>query len=201
MKSFSLFIIFNFILIVICGCGNRINKGSYGGSVLTSNYPIDSLPPPHATRSVMNFSKVTGWENNQRPVAPKGFTVTQFADSLDHPRWIYVADNGDIFVAESNTILKGFKKLAANISGKLKTQHVGESKNRITLFRDADKNGIYEKRYIFMENLSQPFGMLILGNHFYVGNTDALMQYDYKLDDTAIHTSGKKIVSLPALGS
>jgi len=40
--------------------------------------------------------------------------------------------------------------------------------------------------------------MLIIANHFYVGNTDALMKYDYKLGDTLLQEKGKKIVSLPA---
>jgi glucose/arabinose dehydrogenase len=88
-------------------------------------------------------------------------------------------------------------KVGANASKKIKTQHVGESKNRITMFRDADKNGVYEQRYIFAEGLNQPFGMLILGNSFYVANTDGLMQYDYKTGQTKL-SDGKQIVSLPA---
>jgi glucose/arabinose dehydrogenase len=133
------------------------------------------------------------------PLVPKGFSVNKFADGLDHPRWIYVADNGDIFVAESNTILKGILKIGAKISRKIKTQNIGESANRIILYRDADKNGIPEKSFVFAENLNQPFGMLIIHNHFYVGNTDALMKYDYVAGDTLLQqTTGKKIVDLPA---
>jgi len=152
---------------------------------LISNQPVtNELPQPYATKSVQNFSKVTGWKDGKMPIAPAGFTVTKFADGLDHPRWIYVANNGDIFIAESNTILKGIKKLGAKISRKIKTQHVGESANRITMFRDNNKDGIPDNRFVFAENLNQPFGMLILGNHFYVGNTDALVQFDYKPGDT-----------------
>jgi glucose/arabinose dehydrogenase len=201
MKFFSLFLSVTFFLFLqlLYSCNaKKLNKGSYGGSASTSGYKVDTLPPPFATGSATNFSKVIGWADDKKPIAPPGFTVTKFADGLEHPRWIYVADNGDIFVAESNTILKGIKKLGAKIVPKIKTQHIGKSKNRITLFRDADKNGIPEKRYVFMEDLKQPFGMLISGNHFYVGNTDALMEYDYHLGDTNITSAGKKIVSLPA---
>jgi len=176
-----------------------MNKGSYGGSVTTAGYTDDSLPDPFATRSAKNFSEVIGWREGETPLAPKGFSVNKFADDLEHPRWIYVADNGDIFVAESNTILKGILKLGAKISRKIKTQHIGESANRITLYRDADKNGVPEKSYIFAENLNQPFGMLIIGNHFYIGNTDALMKYDYQSGDTLLQqATGKNIVVLPA---
>jgi glucose/arabinose dehydrogenase len=39
--------------------------------------------------------------------------------------------------------------------------------------------------------------MLILGNKFYVANTDALMEYPYQEGATSIADAGKKIVSLP----
>ena len=161
------------------------------------NY-ADTLPAPYQTKSVKNFSKVTGWKNGEMPIAPKGFTVTKFADGLQHPRWIYVAKNGDVFIAESNTILKGILKFGAKISRKIKTQHIGESANRITMFRDTDKDGIPDKRFVFAESLNQPFGMLILNNHFYVANTDALLRFTYKSGDTILTGKGEKIVSLPA---
>ena len=161
------------------------------------NITKDTLPAPFATKSAKNFSKIIGW-GDKMPVAPAGFTVTKFADSLDHPRWIYVAHNGDVFIAESNTILKGILKFGAKISRKIKTQHIGESANRITMFRDSNKDGIVDKRFVFAENLSQPFGMLILGNHFYVANTDALVRFDYKAGDIKLNGKGTKIVSLPA---
>src|ERR1700720_196423 len=95
------------ILMASGACNMRkLNKGSYGGSAQTSGYQADTLASPYATGSAINISKVTGWGVNEAPRAPAGFTVTKFAEGLDHPRWIYVADNGDIFVAESNTILK-----------------------------------------------------------------------------------------------
>ena len=77
---------------------------------------------------------------------------------------------------------------------------MGESANRITLFRDADKNGIPESRYVFAENLNQPLGMLILNHHFYVANTDAVLEFDYTPGMTSITGAGKKIASLPAGG-
>jgi glucose/arabinose dehydrogenase len=176
----------------------KLNSNSYKGSAQTSGYRADTLAQPFATRSSKNFSKVIGWTAGKTPVAPTGFMVTKFAEGLDHPRWIYVADNGDVFVAESNTVLKGIIKIGANLSRKIKTQHEGTSINRITLFRNINKDGVPEKRYVFKTGLNQPFGMLILGDHFYVGNTDGLMEFDYRLGDTILRGAGKKIVSLPA---
>jgi len=107
----------------------------------------NTLPMPFQTKSTKNFSKVIGWTDGKNPVAPTGFTVAKFADKLEHPRWIYVANNGDVFVAESNTLLLGIQKLGPLFSAKIRSQHYGKSANRITLFRDADKNGIYENRF------------------------------------------------------
>ncbi|MBC7536998.1 MAG: sorbosone dehydrogenase family protein [Ferruginibacter sp.] len=189
------------LLVFLLPCCNtkKINKDSYGGSATTAGYTVAGLPAPFATGSAKNFSEVISWKNQEMPIAPTGFIVNQFANGLQHPRWIYVADNGDIFVAESNTILKGILKLGAAVSRKIKTQHIGESINRITMYRDTDKNGIPEKSYVFALCLNQPFGMLIMGNYFYVGNTDALVKYDYNTGDTLLRQStGKRIVELPA---
>jgi glucose/arabinose dehydrogenase len=189
-----------FLVITALACGNTNLKESAKGDNDTSFYSTDTLPPPFATSSVRNFSKVIGWPAGKTPLAPEGFVVSRFADSLDNPRWIYVGSNGDIFVAESNTILKGLKKIGAKISRKIKTQHLGESAGRITLFRDSNKDGVYENRYVFAEGLNQPLGMLILDGHFYVANTDAVLQFDYKAGDTTLNGVGKQIVSLPAGG-
>ena len=189
-----------FLIITAFACGNtssnKMAKNNSDSTVSTN----DTLPEPFATKSARNFSKVIKWPAGKTPVAPEGFVVTRFADSLDNPRWIYVGNNGDIFVAESNTILKGIKKIGAKISRKIKTQNLGESANRITLFRDSNKDGVFESRYVFAEGLNQPLGMLILNDHFYIANTDALLLYNYKRGDTKLTGSGKQVVSLPAGG-
>jgi len=187
-------------IILIGSCGPKLNKGSYNGSVNTSGYQPDSLPPPYETKSVKNFSKVLGWQNGETPKAPDGFIVTKFADSLDHPRWLYVADNGDVFVSEANTELKGIKKIGAKLSRKIKTQHYGKSANRVIRFADADHDGIPEKRSVYIDGLNQPFGMLIIGNHFYVANTDAILEYNYSPDASSVTSPGRQIISLPGQG-
>src|SRR5665213_1528132 len=127
----------------------KLNKGSYEGSVKTSGYDEKPLPQPYATGSSKNFSQVIGWKGDEKPVAPTGFNVTKFAEGLSHPRWIYIGPNGDVFVAESNTILKGIQKFGAKISRKIKTQHNGTSENKIILFRDENHDGIPEAHYLF----------------------------------------------------
>lgn len=132
----------------------------------------DSLPPRYATESANKRSKVIGWKKDQTPTAPNGFVVTRFADDLQHPRWICVADNGDVFVSQGDA-----KK--------------GEAPNNILLFRDKDKDGNYETKTVFLKDLNMPFGMLVLRDRFYVGNTDAVVKYPYKSGETSITARGK----------
>ena len=187
-------------VIIIASCSKKLNADSYKGSVSPKGYQDDSLAAPYKTPSSQNFSKVVGWKNGETPTAPDGFEVTKFADGLDHPRWLYVAPNGDVLVAEANTELKGIRKVGAALSRKIKTQHYGESANKIILFRDNNKDGKPDARYTFIDKLNQPFGMLILGDRFYVANTDALLSYEYHKGDTSITIQGQKLLALPGSG-
>jgi glucose/arabinose dehydrogenase len=135
------------------------------------------LPAPFATKSVRNQSKVIGWKEGQLPVAPSGFSVSAFATNLESPRWIYVAPNGDVFVAQAD--------------------REGKKGNNILLFRDNNGDGVAESKSVYLSNLKQPFGMLILKNKFYVCNTDALVEYPYDSAAGTITATGKSLVTLP----
>jgi glucose/arabinose dehydrogenase len=161
---------------------------------------FDSLPAPFATKSVKNFSKVIGWPKERTPIAPSGFTVTVYADSLENPRWLYVTPNGDLLIAEANTETKGIKKITDKITGKSESQNTGKSANRITIVRDENKDGTPDLQQVFLSGLHQPFGMLSIGNAFYVANTDALMEFAYQPGQTQLNSTGKKILQLPAGG-
>jgi hypothetical protein len=138
-----------------------------------------TLEAPFSSKSVTNNSKVIAWLEGQTPIAPEGFTVTRLADELEHPRWTYIAPNNDIFVTESNT---------------------KNSANRISLLRDTNNDGEIDERFIFKEDLNQPFGMLIIEDTFYVANTDGLYSFPYTEGDTSLKGEGTKIVELSASG-
>jgi glucose/arabinose dehydrogenase len=167
---------------------------------LTSSAQQVKLPPPFATKSTTQYCEVVGWQRGQKPVAPAGFKVNLFANGLDNPRNIYIAKGGDIFVSEANTEVKGVKKIGAKIIGAAQSQNLNKSANRITLFRDRNGDGVPEFRTTFLSGLNQPFGMLILGNWFYVANTDGLWRFAYKPGQTHITGPGKMILRLPAGG-
>lgn len=158
------------------------------------------LPEPFATKSTRKNSRVIGWPADKKPIAPQGFEVTVFAKDLANPRWVYVAPNGDVFIVESGTrVPKKKREDELEEFFKSKSQNFG-SANRITLFRDSNKDGIYESKHAYLVAQNQPFGVTVLNNSFYVANTDEVMQFPYNEKDTAIKSKGKTIVTLPEGG-
>jgi glucose/arabinose dehydrogenase len=200
MKTLSSSLMAVGLSVLFLSCGQKKEANQTAETVVTADTTI-TLPAPYATKSAVHFSNVIGWPDGQTPKAPAGFTVTEFARDLVSPRWIYVAPNGDIFVVESNTERKGVKQAVVNVvKGQDKSERTGTSANRITLLRDTNNDGKPDLREPFLTGLNQPFGMLVLGNHFYAANTDGLMRYDYKSGQTKITAPGKKILNLPAGG-
>jgi glucose/arabinose dehydrogenase len=164
--------------------------------------PNPTLPEPKPDQNAKNFVKVTGWPNDAAPDVPDGFTVTRFADSLQHPRWLYRLPNGDILVAEAATKPKPPKKPEDGEKNALmkKSRSITESADRITLLRDANADGTLEQKSIFLQNLNQPFGMVLVNGTLYVANTDSVMAFPYQDGQVSIQGTGKKIVTLPAGG-
>lgn len=173
------------LLLAIIACNGQVTQkekealSKQSGNVVKTAIGNINLPPPYATESKTNSSKVIGWPEGKTPKAPEGFTVTKFADGFENPRWTYIAPNNDIFVVESGT---------------------RTSKNQIIILRDKDKDGKFETREIFLKNLNRPFGMLVLKNFFYVANTDGLYRYPYTNAPLKLETQGTKILDLPAGG-
>jgi glucose/arabinose dehydrogenase len=179
---------------LLAGCRPSKSQKNNNEKVIKTTVENIQLPEPYATPSVRNSPRPTGWSQGNTPIVPGGFKITKFADGLDNPRWMYVAPNGDVFVAEANTISDGFAKTNGDPQPKTK------SKNSILLLRDADHDGIPEIKKVFLTGLNRPLGMLILDGKFYVGNTNALIVYPYEQGQLEMTAEGKKILELPAGG-
>lgn len=193
----------NYILPILAlltlSCKENKNDKTGSNTAVTKTDTL-KLPAPDEKNSKTKFSNVLGWPKGKAPVAPEGFTVTRFAENIKSPRNMIQAENGDVFVVLSNSERTVSEKIKNDISGKSDAEVGGKSANRIILYRDANKDGIPESSSVFLANLNQPYGMLIINDQFYVANTDGLWVYPYKLGDTKITKPGKKIVNLPAGG-
>jgi glucose/arabinose dehydrogenase len=165
--------------------------------------PNPTLPEPNKTLiPTVNIAPARGWPEGTGPTAAQGAVVTPYAAQLEHPRWLYALPNGDVLVAETNAPPK--PEDGKGIRGRImksvmKKAGAGTpSANRITLLRDADGDGTAEVRTIFVDGLSSPFGMALVGNDFYVANSDAVIRFPYTPGATKLEGRGSMVVELPA---
>lgn len=157
---------------------------------------------PQGAIPTLKMPTATGWKGDRTPTPGQGLAVNVFAKNLDHPRWIYVLPNGDVLVAEATSALRPARSVFdyAMITTMQRAAAVGVSANRITLLRDADGDGVAEIREVFLEDLTQPFGMALIGNTFYVGNTDGLVAFPYTSGATRITASGRRLATFKPAG-
>jgi glucose/arabinose dehydrogenase len=186
-------------LALLAACGGTPSKQS----INAGSGPTPTLPPPKSKPiPTVNIAPPRGWSGEQKPSAASGMTVTSFAADLDHPRWLYVLPNGDVLVAETNAPERPEDKKGIRGYFMSKAQEKAgagvPSANRITLLRDADGDGRAEFRSEFLKGLNSPFGMALVGNDFYVANTDAVMRYRYRVASSFIDGPGTKVADLPA---
>ena len=156
--------------------------------------------PREQTIPTVKVADVDRWKAGEKPVAAAGLTVERFAEGLDHPRNMYVLPNGDVLVAETNSP----PREGGGIEGMVMKWLLGKagagvpSANRISLLRDADRDGKAELKMPFLTGLNSPFGMALVGETLYVANTDAVLAFPYKEGDTKIIDEGRKVTDLNA---
>ena len=166
------------------------------------NAPAIPEAKPQGAIPTLKMPTAQGWSEGQKPTAAPGLKVNAFATDLDHPRWIYVLPNGDVLIAESTQIAGPPRSVFhyAMQATMRRAAALGVSANRITLLRDRDGDGVAEGRGVFMEGLSQPFGMALVGDTFYVGNTDGVVAFPYVAGADRITAEGRKLVAFKPNG-
>jgi glucose/arabinose dehydrogenase len=192
------FLIAALLCLPLAGCGEEATLPVSAGTG-----PNPKLPPPvQTTLPTVVIAEATGWPDGQAPQAADGLAVNAFATGLDHPRMLYVLPNGDVLAAESAAPPQ--PGMTDGITGYLMKLGMwwagagGESPNRITLLRDGDGDGVAETRTTFLKGLNSPYGMALVGDSFYVANTDGIVRFPYRSGDTEISGNGETLVELPA---
>jgi glucose/arabinose dehydrogenase len=183
---------------LVLGACNRSATIPFGATT----GPNPHLPPPEAAIvPTIHVASGVGWPQGRTPIAADGLAVEAFATGLDHPRWLLRLPNGDILVAETAAperpeAGKGLKGKVMQATMK-RTGSAVPSANRITLLRDADRDGRAELKTTLLENLVSPFGMELVGGDLYVANADAIVRVPYRDGDTRITTTPQKVTDLP----
>lgn len=184
-----------------------------GGAMVMMRRPFAARNPavggsptiPQAKKQgIMTLKMPTakGWEGDHVPTAAPGLRVNAFARGLDHPRWIEVLPNGDVLVAESKEQPNPPRSLMdhAMQATMRRAKAIGDSANRITLWRDADGDGAAEERHVFAVNQNQPFGMALVDGTFYIGNTDGIVAFPYQEGATRLTGEGKRLTTFKPRG-
>lgn len=158
--------------------GRASSANSAAGTRGPARYQINpaELPPPFHTESARNPPRVVPRPEGARLNLPPGFSVEVFAEGdFVEPRWMALAPNGDVFVADSRP-------------------------GKIHVLRDTNSDGWPDARFVFAEGLTQPLGMAFHGGYFYVANTNAVVRFAYKSGQTKAAGPPEKIADLPGLG-
>jgi glucose/arabinose dehydrogenase len=112
------------------------------------------LPAPFATNSAGNGPKNAKPPAGFLPTVPAGFRVNVYAADFKYPRWLTVAPNGDIFLADTG---------AGEIIG----------------LRDAQHTGGAQEREVFVGGVRRPFGIAFREDYVYVGNMNEVARFHY----------------------
>jgi len=192
--------------VLVAGCSGDARLPFEAGTGTTPQLPS----PVHSLIPTVNIAPAVGWADTQGPTAAPGFKVTALARGLDHPRWLYTLPNGDVLVAESNAPPKpeGSHDGGDGIVARVKRMVIGmvmkragaavPSANRITLLRNTNDDGSAQTRMVFMQNLTSPYGMVLVNHELFIANADALVKVPYEEGQTSISATPVKVTDLPA---
>ena len=137
------------------------------GAALAADHPgqkfaiaAGTLAKPYATPAVANESSAVPRPAGAMPEVPKGFQISIFADNLTNARWMAVAPNGDVLLAEPS-----------------------QGGGKITLLRDSNGDGKADKRFTFLPasaGFVYPHGLAFHDGYLYVGDLRGIWRFPYQ---------------------
>jgi glucose/arabinose dehydrogenase len=133
------------------------------------------LPAPYATKSSANSPSKVSPPAGFLPTVPAGFTINVFASKFKVPRWLTIAPNGDIFLADMGA---------------------GE----IVILRDPQNSGSATARENFAEGLRRPFGVAFHDDYVYVGSMRELVRFKYDPKTSKRLGEAEHLLTLPGGG-
>jgi glucose/arabinose dehydrogenase len=132
------------------------------------------LPPPFASKSATNPAQEGKPPQGFLPTVPEGFKINIFAADFKGPRWMVIAPNGDVFLADT-------------ASGK------------VVVLRDPRHTGSAQQE-VFVSGLREPYGIVFHDDYVYVGDTDALLRFKYDPKTSKRQGQAEHLMDLPTGG-
>jgi glucose/arabinose dehydrogenase len=133
------------------------------------------LPAPYFTKSADNGPRNEAPPPGFLPTVPQGFRINVFAADFKRPRWLTVAPNGDIFLAETGA-------------------------NQIVVLRDPQNTGGAQQREVFATGATRVFGIAFKDDYVYVGNMNALVRFRYDPKTSKRLGEAEHLLKLPGGG-
>jgi glucose/arabinose dehydrogenase len=110
-----------------------------------------------------------------QPQVPPGFKVSVFARDFTEPRWLAVAPDGDVFVADS-------------------------ASGEVVVLHDRQGQGSAQSREIFADHLNLPFGIVFHEDYVYVADTNEVVRFRYDPKTSKRLGEAERILGLPGMG-
>ncbi len=122
------------------------------------NWPVVVEPPP-------------GFQ----PEVPSGFRVSVLARGFASPRWLAIAPNGDVFVADS-------------------------AAGKVIVLHGISPQGTVQSKTVFAQDLNLPFGIAFHGDYVYVADTNEILRFRYDPTSSKRLGDADRLLDLPGLG-
>ena len=110
-----------------------------------------------------------------KPRALPGFQVSLFAKGFKEPRYLAVAPNGDVFVADTGG-------------------------NTVYVLHDPGNGKASDSRTAFADKLNEPFGIAFHGNDVYIADTDEVIRFPYDPKTSRRTGNREHVLTLPGGG-
>src|SRR5689334_924876 len=138
-----------------------------------------SLVKPNATPAVANEPTDIPRAAGTMPEVPRGFAVSVFADNLSDARWMAVAPNGDVFLAEPPG------------------GYTAKPGGKITVLRDSNNDGKADQRFTFLPasaGFVYPHGLAFHEGYLYVGDLRGIWRFPYQ-DGQTVAGKAEKVTT------
>jgi glucose/arabinose dehydrogenase len=133
------------------------------------------LPAPFESKSATNPAQEGKLPQGFMPAVPPGFKINIFAADFKGPRWMVLAPNGDIFLADT-------------------------AAGKVVVLRDPQHTGSAQQNEVFVSGLNGPYGIVFHDDYVYVGDTDALLRFKYDPKNSKRQGEAEHLMDLPTGG-
>ncbi len=134
------------------------------------------LPAPFESKSSGNGPNKEKPPEGFLPTVPAGFKVNVYVSGIRRPRWLTVAPDGDIFLADTT------------------------GRGAIIVLHSGKETSVAPQREVFVDGMNRPFGIAFHDDYVYIGNMNELVRFKY--DPKTSKRLGEKehLLDLPSGG-